>query len=408
MQKVTFQLFFAVWGFLLTGLLYFFSLPLHLPAWITLLVAVAVLVPVYRLFAAKLMLDTTDRSVRPQTAALLVLAGGIVFLTRMAMLQPVLQGTMDSVRMWGYYARYLAIPEWRQLFADTTGYKANHPPGLPACTAFLWRLFHSESILFPQAISYLSVLLTVVVLYLETYRVHFALSVLALIVFVTDHAFAGRSFAQCADAPMGLLLLCAVIALQQFRSSGNNWLITVSAAFLGCCIWMKNEGLLLALLYMVVYAGTFWTKQNMRRTLAGIAPFALGWAAYKLFFAMPGDIEQQNFSVVLQHFINRHYYGIIWLHFRMVLHNYFYVWQTALVLYLLMCIVRRQFPARSINVLLVATGGILLLYFITPADLEWQLGTSLERVLSQLMPALTYSLIMLFAPKAQPTTVTAG
>lgn len=402
MQKVTFQLFFAVWGFLLTGLLYFFSLPLHLPVWIILLAALAILIPVYRLFASKLTPDTTDHYVRPNIAAMVVLAGGILVLTRMAMLQPVLQGTMDSVRMWGYYARYLAMSEWRLLFADTTGYKANHPPGLPACTAFLWRLFHSESILFPMAISYLSVLLTVVLLYLETYKVHFTLSVLALIIFVTDHAFAGRSFAQCADAPMGLLLLCAVIALQQFRNSGNNRFITMSAAFLGCCIWTKNEGLILALVYLVAYAETFWSKKNIRCTLTGMAPFVTGWAAYKLFFAMPGDIQQQDWGQVLQHFTNRHYYGIIWLHFRTVLHNYFYVWQVALVLYLVLCLVRRQLPARSINVLLVATGLILALYFITPADLEWQLGTSLERVLSQLMPALTYSLIMVFARKAQP------
>lgn len=298
--------------------------------------------------------------------------------------------------MWNYYARFLSTDNWQQLFTITGYYHPNHPMGLPSLIAPVWRITGHYNDQWPVAISLLGLLIIPVLIFTEVWKESMPLAVFGLILFATDLSFHGYSFAQIADLPLALSFLGAFITMNSYQKTKNDLMIFLCAALLGCCLWLKNEGLLLVVVFSIFYAKELLGKR-LRYSLAGLLPFLVTLLVYKLFYATPTDLLKQPSQNLGQMLTNKAAYGKIFLYLRETLHSHFYVLQAAFLLYMIIQLIRRQWLQRQIVCLTVCLCGILSVYLITPTDLDWQLGTSLSRVLFELMPSFVFCLSFAFA-----------
>jgi len=402
MQKSTFHILFGMIACMWLSILYFFSLVAHLPVFIP---AVAWLCSgsfayYYLTKTAGIHIDTTP--VKHRWWQILILTAGIALVTRSTLNQLYIHGSNDAIGMWNYYARFLSNDRWQELFRVTGYYHPNHPLGLSSLIAFGWRLTDSTQALWPIALSFLVVLLLPVLIFIALWEKSIVLAVFTLILFATDLPFHGYSYAQIADLPVALCFLGAFICMQAYQRSGNSAFVFMCAALLGSCLWLKNEGLLLALVFCLFYWKELSRRKALKLVLAGLLPFAVTLLVYKCCYATASDLLRPGTINLTQALTNKQAYGKIFLSLRESLHNNFYVVQAAFLLYLVVQLIRRQWLARSICCLLVCLAGILSVYLITPTDLDWQLGTSLTRVLFELMPSFLFCLGIAFATMRSP------
>lgn len=406
MQRSTFHILFGIVASMWLSLLYFLSLIIHLPVIATLILFLVMAVVGYRLLTKHISFPADRQTSRNKWLQPLILAIGIAVIIRSVLHQVYIHGSNDALGMWNYYARFLAADNWQQLFSVTGYYHPNHPLGLSSLVALGWRLSGSFQELWPVSLSLLSLLIIPVLIYTEAWRVNIPLAIFTLILFATDLTYHGYSFAQIADLPLALCLLGAFISVHHYQREHNSRLLFLCAALLGCCLWLKNEGMLLIPVFCLFYGKELASFRNLKYSLAGLLPFLFALLIYKVAYAQPNDLLQTRQQTIAQMLTNKAAYSKIFLYFRETLHSHFYVLQAAFLLYLIVQLVRRQWPERAVLCLTACLLGMLCVYLITPTDLDWQLGTSLSRVLFELMPSFTYCLIMAFSrmrlPGAQP------
>ncbi|MEW6746241.1 MAG: sulfatase-like hydrolase/transferase [Planctomycetota bacterium] len=217
--------------------------------------------------------------------------------------------------------------------------------------------------------------------------------------------------AQMADLPSGYLFLAALggLALRLDRTNLPGPITTFAAASLALLAWTKNEGLVLAALLVILFVLCRRGREPHREgrqpprqrallavgTLATVLPlsslilFKLSWApANDLLSQLQGeqllhdltDPERWLASIAgfATELINWPRWGLLW----------------PLVAAIAACFLRRKttwdaLPARFMT--LALAGAVLAwcsMYVATPRVQEWHMAMSLDRLLSQLAPAI--------------------
>lgn len=370
------------------SIVYFLSLFLHLP-----FIAAVLLVVIAEYFLCRWLLQLkTVEEEQPSPLKYGILLYGIASIGYVAPSLAGKHGAWDAWAIWNLHAGYLAdTSNWKNMFLNTEAVHPDYPLALPATLAFLNKLF-GNTLLVNYSFHILITLCIPAIIYLQTYKRAWLLSAIAFILLCRDEFYITLGVYQMADTPLALFLLLAMIAIDNIES--DNRYTVVSAAMLGCCIWTKNEGLVLAILFPLFFYKDFFTKKTYKYTLAGLALPLTAYVIFKIRFAPQNDILQSQGKSTLEFFTDKERYRLIYTAWKNSINLHYYTVACAVTLCVLLAIIRRKFPDRRIAFVLCACIAYCVVYIVTPHDLEWHLKTSVDRLIHQLMPVSIYASLM--------------
>lgn len=372
-----------------TSMVYFLSLPAHLPVIVTCVIVLVYAFISYRWFTKHIpyhvgLQSTTGDSAR----AYMILVAGLAVIVYKAYNIEKQYGHWDAWWLWDHHARYLQDSTyWRQLFTLNDEYHPDYPLFLSSLIAFFWRLTGTFNSLVPYTFSIFIAVVIPATIFISLHTRNLTIACFAFVVFAFSDAYHTFALAQYADQPLGFLYLCAFICLENARQQKH--LITVIGGLLGCCIWMKNEGMLLSLIFILFNARTLLANGNATRFAAGIV-FPLSVYAYLKLNAPANDLVKGQSMKTIQLLADGSRYRLIGSYFYTRLTDHALPATICAVFYGVYCYAARRLPGRNILTLITCAIGFALVYLLTPHDLSWHLNTSFDRVLFQLMPAFVY------------------
>ncbi len=303
-------------------------------------------------------------------------------------------GDYDAALIWNLHARYLARGAgWTALFAPHHSGNPAHPLGLPSLVAFFWRLGGSTHPVVPFLAGLLPTLAIPTILFLESGGRRLWKPTAAFLLFAANPYFLNIGLDQYADVWVAALFLGACVAARVYRTSrGNAWAAACGCA-LGMLVWWKSEGAMLAAILLLFHAPLRCSRRALACTLAGAAPFLTAFFILRVGYAPSHPVVEgvaagtwrlatdgDRISLVAQYLL------------RAVAGPYGGV-AAALILYLARCASRRCVPHRDVVLPLVCAAGYCAVYLtLTVNGLQWNLATSLNRVLMHCTPALILAL----------------
>ena len=314
-------------------------------------------------------------------------------------------GGYDAAAIWNLRARHLAAgaAAWHNAVSSSAG--ANHP-GYPLLVsgfiARTWTLFGDFRSSTPAALSGIFTLSTVAALAASVWMLAGeALGWLAALVLLATEGFVSQASIQYADIPLSFYLLAsvAVLAIAQARQ----WpppLVLLAGLLAGMAAWTKNEGLpFLAL----IFAAALWRGgvRSAKWLAAGIAPMLILTLAFK--FRLVQGTESMfpsTLSQALKMMADFSRWSEIIASFARNFWELGFFWAHPLLLMAILAWACGFAPeARSRWWLFLAPIGLLAadfgIYLITMSGLIWHLGTSNNRVIVQVWPALLFGFFVL-------------
>ena len=188
--------------------------------------------------------------------------------------------------------------------------------------------------------------------------------------------------------------------------------------FLGALPWTKNEGIPLALLLLVVFmvlarrhGKTAGQRIPGRAIAIGAAFFVTALVLFKTAWPPANDLLSRGRSTLLTYLLSQERWITVLKsyggEFAPCLALSRRRWGASLILLSLLFalfVVRRRwrqgpFQLMTLWVVLLSWGGWILVYVLTPQELEWHLTTSMNRLVLQIVPA---HLLLLIAAQASP------
>ncbi len=161
----------------------------------------------------------------------------------------------------------------------------------------------------------------------------------------------------------------------------------LSALFMGMGAWTKNEGLTYAAIGSVLL---ITSARNWRYAITGIglvSIFVLPWMVFKTSLPLGNDVVGQARWLGLANHIDRVPTIAAWAWRSMTGGGFGLLWLAFAVSSALNWRRMLDTPLRSCTVLVGVQLSVYVgVYLITPRDLEWHLGTSIDRVLLHVAP----------------------
>jgi hypothetical protein len=371
---------------------------------------------------------------RPTGVQLLALLAGLVFALflfnflsewqKLAFEKP--YGDWDAWAIWNLRAAFIASGDgWLNGFSPVILWShPDYPLLLPLNVARVWALLGERSVLAPVIVGLLFQLSLVGLLATSVQMLRGALQGLLAGSVGLAVLFVSLNFRQYADIPLAYYFLAANVLLFIADVSANRQPGPALLAGLmsGAALWTKNEGwaLLVAVLaarLLLDLAGRKPLAQAGRWLgffLLGMLPLLLAALYFKLTLAPPNDIvaglslaaiksklvEVSRYLAILKAVRSQiTHYGNLALPMLPILLGYG----------LLVGISFSKDQRGGVLALLLRVAGISAIYFmiylLTPNNLAWQLNTSLERLVTQILPSalLLYFLVVSALPsQSQP------
>jgi len=395
MPKNTAQI---IWLYLLLGFLsafYFLSLVVQLPAIIPAgLIAVFGYIS-YKWLMKNIVKPDLKKDKPYKYLPYIIFLGGVAIITNKTFYLEQKYGEWDAWMIWNMHAKFLLDPhKWKDLFKLRPAYHSDYPLYLPATIAFFWRLLGNTAILVPYVFSFLTTLLVPVVIFIELYRKNLLVATLILIVLGTDDFYLKHAMNEYADVPLSLLLLLLFICRSYVQE--NKKIVTIMAALLGCCMWMKNEGAMLALIFTILNFKILFLNKNWKYSIPGLVVFIAALLLLKMQSPI-NDLMNTSQSNIINNIGSSQRYSFIYNSFTENLNNNFIEIKIGLLLYIVYCIAAKKIPQRNFWLIVCFAGGFFLTYLLLSPHLEWQLQTSMDRIILQLVPSTLYVLGLSFS-----------
>lgn len=380
-----------IWLILLLGfisIMSFLSLLLFIPLIALIIFVILFGIYSYRWMANNVFVAESKLSPKTNYASYIILLAGVVILTNKLYYFEHKYGDWDAWLIWNYHAKFLQHPEyWKQLFTINKSCHPDYPLFLPGNIAFCWRLFRSDTMLVPFAYSYLFTLLIPVLIFLTLYRKNLFIAGLILLLLATDEFYLIHAIAQYADAPLGFLLLCIIIVAGYLNT--NKYIPLIIGAILGCCMWMKNEGAMLTIIFCLFYIKSLMKNGGWKYLLAGIALPLITLLVFKS-MAPVNDLMTNRTTPLSTYLTDGSRYKLIASYLADNMNRNFVIVELGLIVYVISCIIHKEWPGKNMFLLLTCVAGYFFVYLISNEGLEWHLQTSMDRVLLQLMPSFVY------------------
>lgn len=371
------------------SILYFLLLITGLPVFITGPVIIAALVFLY-----KWLNKEYQPPVQNNIWRMAILAIALVLIADKADGLAEKYGQWDAWAIWNLHALYLAGPEyWQNMFQNLEHAHPDYPLALPATIAFFSRLVGGFHLLVPYTLHVLVMLCIPVLIYTELYRKSLLLASLALLMFVTNDMFITQGVSQMADTMLAFFLLAAFVCFDYAKE--HRQMIILTSAFLGLCMWTKNEGIMLSLVFILFHAKVFVFE--WKRALYGLALPLIALLVFKLGYAPANDLVARQSAETFSNITDWGRYEQIYRSWMDTINLHYKTLKYLVVLYLLYCLLRRKFPDNRLLLILTCLAGYFMIYVFSHQDLDWHLFTSAHRLLHQLVPVTVYVFAHKFA-----------
>ncbi len=401
MQRTTLYLIASGIAACMVSMLYFLSLQLvFLPFAVT---AVVILLSVVALFwythqQALVFRDDEFRMILPVVVVLFIFLSTITGKT-IAVTER--YGEWDAWAIWNLQAKYLVDPlHWKKMLQNTKYGHPDYPLLVPGVIAFFTRLMGNARVeVVSFACSFWIAILIPVVLFMQTLRKSLLLAVVLLWFFATDSFYIAREASMYADTTLAFFFVASLISVRQ-QENKYLWHL-VAGACIGCCLWTKNEGVVLSLIFLAFYIRQLFIQRLLKPfVLGGIFPMMV-FVFFKVVYAPTNDMVGGQSLHTVQQLLDTSRYQLIYRYFTDNIQQKFGTLKILVLLYLGYHLLKRKMPDKQF--LLVSTCVVVyfLIYVLSVQDLEWHLSTSADRLLHQLMPAMVYALLSLY-PDPRP------
>lgn len=373
------------------SMLYFIAMLMGAPTIVTTIVIVAIGVLLYwwmnkNILVASSPIYPTWKSITLYT----VFIAGIGLITYKASGFAEKYGGWDAWCIWNLHAKFLAdTSNWKTLYSNFAWrYKhPDYPLYLSDTIALLWRLTGHQSVLVPFGLGFIFTLFIPVILYLELYSKNIFVAAILMLLLAFDRYYLNQGVQQYSDTLLALLFLSTIICLEHYKTNGSPAFITLAATMAGCCLWTKNEGCMLVLFWIVFNAKTLLANGRWKYFLAGISIPVCTLLIFKTI--TPTNDLIANTGSIKEFLFDASRYNLIKEYLILNLKDNFSYATIGSIIYIIICIADRKMD-RNFLLLVCCVLGYLLVYLITPLPLKWQLFTSMDRVLLQIMPAFIY------------------
>ena len=299
-------------------------------------------------------------------------------------------GQWDASAIWNFHAQYLTDPlNWKKLFQNVAYGHPDYPLCLPATIAFFMRVLSSDStIMVPYVFSVAVTLSIPVLIYQEVARKSLLVAAFTLVLFILERYYVMSGVSQYADILVAFFFLCAFVCAGYMLKDTKY--VALCAFFLASCAWTKNEGAILAVVFVAFYGRVFFAKKNIGYTALGLLLPLLSLAILKLICGAPNDLLHATGSGTLGLLFRGERYAVIFSSYKDAVYTKYACTTIVLLVYAVLCAVKKMAPGRDLLILITCLIAYSMIYVITPKDLKWHLETSQSRLLLQLMPALVY------------------
>jgi hypothetical protein len=339
------------------------------------------------------------------TATLLLVVGSIAvsYFAAASIVAP--HGEWDAWAQWNLRARFfhrgLADGAWRDAFDPALAWShADYPPLVSMSVARLWSIQGGESVGAPIALAGVLAASSALAAALSAWRMRGAArGCLVAAAILATPSFVRWAPSQCADTAIGFFMLSAFVLWQEER-------LLLAGFAAGLAAWTKNEGIAFLVLFLAIAAIADLRRPGRRglrswqRIVAGAAPALLAVAVFKLMLAPPsyfvvGQTLSQTLARVADSdrilFVGRALGRELWLSGAS---------HVGTIPILVAFLALRGIDLKSSRasgwgaVAVVAMTTIYALgYLATPLDLHWQVRTSIDRLVLQLVPVTAWSML---------------
>jgi len=390
MQKTSLYIVYYGWLMGVISIAYFIGLMLHLP----LVVIVGIVIALAFLIYKQTNTIITSNSDNNPTVSYALLFMAICLIGQKAVVLSDKYGTWDAWAMWNMHAKYLAEPNyWTALFKNKDFAHTDYPLLLPSNIAFYNRIVGIEYL---QTVSYcfhlLITILIPVLIFTETKHRNIIFSAIGLYWLSTNMNHLTIASFQLADTLVAFFTLIAVIAIDHIEQDKRY--TTIATSMLGLCMFTKNEGVLISLLFIAFYFKPLFNKVNIKQSLIGITIPVLALAIFKLVYAPHNDIVSAQGTDTISKLTDWSRYNIVLTAFKKHINEYYYAIACLFALHFLLHLIGRKMPDKKLLFVLTVLCSYVVVYVITPQDLEWHLNTSLNRLVHQMIPTTIYALIV--------------
>jgi hypothetical protein len=322
-------------------------------------------------------------------------------------------GDWDAWAIWNLRARFLyrGYPAyWKDGFSPLLGWShVDYPLLVPLSVARGWTFAGRESTVVPAVFAALFALGIVVAAAVSVGRARGrARGALAGAAILACPAFVKYSSSQCADVPLAFFILATFVAMfRAFESPPGRSAWLMAGASAGLAAWTKNEGLLFLVVFVTVAAigscgsGKTAGLKCAGRLLLGALPMIVALMALKAL--APGNdlLHAQSAESLVTAFGSLDRVATVAAGVGQAL--WFGGAGAVGVLPIIAAfgvVVGLDRPANpapmmALIAMVLLIAGYAGVYALTPHDLEWQMKTSLDRVMLHAFPTLVWSGLML-------------
>lgn len=377
------------------GIIQFLMITLHLPFIVIAVLSTAACILLAR-WLNKHRVQTDEEPKHKQFVTILFISCIVIF-TNKAYYLSTKYGLWDAWYIWDLHARYfMDSNNWQQMLLNKEGAHPDYPIILPAILAFAKQLFFFvDGWVVNYATHFLITLLIPVIIFTETFKKSTFVSGLVLILFVTNEFYITQGLSQLADTLLALFFLFALISIN--NSKEDKRMVGISAAFLGLCMLTKNEGVIIAAIFTLFHVKTLFLKGNLKPFALGIAIPLLTWGLFKTVYAPTNDMVSGQNADTWNLILDTDRYKLIYNSFVTIFKEHFRDIRYGITFYLFILAIRGKWPDKQIVMVFVICVIYMLIYTVSPYDLEWHLFTSQSRLMHQLMPAMMYLLATKFS-----------
>lgn len=377
----------------ITSIVYFLSLVVSVPYLLYAIIAAAIIIG-FNLFIFRTRPYDTDNI---SWLIVTVFGCGLLFINDTIPSVTEKYGLWDAWSIWNFDVKYLSDSNnWRQLFETQTLAHPDYPFALPAIIAFLQKLFHSNYNLQIQFILHYIITISIpTIILFELSRKSKLISIIAFSLFAFSTSYLQIGLSQLADTLLAFFLLLALISY--YESYQNKYYLALSTFFIGCCMWTKNEGIAISGVFILFNWKYLFQKANYKLSLIGLLLPLITTIIFKTHYAPANDIVSAQGSKTLSYLTDPARYKLIFNSLIDTYYHQFYYFSCFILVYIARCIWKRQLPTRHFNMLVICGGIYFGVYLVNHNELEWQLFTSTNRLIQQLLPSFVYVIALQFA-----------
>jgi hypothetical protein len=340
----------------------------------------------------------------PAVVLLFAVAVGWVLAQLITMVTRLPHGGTDGWAIWNSHARFIFRdgPRWAADIENS--FHADYPLLVPLMSARIWR-YAGDSTDLSGLWAVLFALAGTVMLVATISQVRaVSTGVVMGFVLLGTPIYLQSAGGQEADVPIAVFYLATVslLILASLHDPDRGRITALAGFTAGCAAWTKNEGILfLVATSFIVLAPIVRQRSETIRRLAWFSSGLIVPLSILVFFKVtnvaPSDFFDNRHSDELMAKIwSPERYWIILASAGQTIKTFGH-WATSpfipLLAFLILKGVDRQMLRTggwisSVAILVIVSCGYFAVYVITPMDLQWHVGSSLERLMLQLWPSV--------------------